>query len=210
VGSSELLRAKSRLSAKHVLFCVLGLMTAYILRRDETFFFHHTSDTWMFFRPVLGKLLVHAFGGATALVLGVLQFSTRLRQRHPALHRVLGRFYIGGVLVAAPMAVYLSFTHGLRALSIETAAQASLWGLTALIALAAARNRSFEVHKQWMMRSYAITLIFVIDRIMLGLPVVSPTTDEGAERLVWILLVCALFVPQLIINWPQLFARNAR
>lgn len=94
-------------------------------------------------------------------------------------------------------------------MSVETAAQASLWGLTTLLALLAARNRNFEVHRQWMMRSYAITLIFVVSRVVLAIPIVAPVSDAGAERLDWILVICALFVPQLVINWRQLFARGS-
>jgi len=85
--------------------------------------------------------------------------------------------------------------------------KASVWVTTALMAFVAARNRNFEVHRQWMMRSYSITMIFVVSRIILALHVIAPTTDLGAERLGWILIICALLVPQLIINGPQLFSR---
>lgn len=210
VTSVRPLRPKRWFSAKHAMFFVLGIMTLLVLYHDERFVLDHKSNSWKFFYPVRWKLFVHGLGGATALVLGALQFSTRLRQRRPALHRLLGRFYIEGVLIAAPAAVYLSFTHGLRTLSVETAAQSSLWGLTTLIALLAARNRSFEVHKQWVMRSYAVTLIFVVSRILLAVPVLSRISDAGAERLLWILTICALLLPQLLINWRQLFARPVR
>jgi hypothetical protein len=210
VTHGQPLRGKNRITAKHALFLVLGLMTLFVLYRDEGFIFHPESATWTFFQPVAWKISIHALGGAVALVLGALQFSTRLRQQRPVLHRILGRCYIGGVMVAAPMAVYLSFTHGLPIMSRETAVQASLWAITTLMALRAVRNCNFEVHKQWMMRSYAITLIFVISRIVLAVPRVAPTSDIGAERLNWLLVVCALFVPQLIINWHQLFPGNAR
>lgn len=209
VTSISPLRANRRFSAKHVLFLVLGLAFLFILYHDERFIFDHQSGTWRFFYPVRWKLFAHAMGGATALVLGALQFSTRLRQSRPALHRLIGRFYIAGVLVAAPVAIYLAFTHALPIMSVETAAQASLWGLTTLLALLAARNRNFEVHRQWMMRSYAITLIFVVSRVVLAIPIVAPVSDAGAERLDWILVICALFVPQLVINWRQLFARGS-
>jgi hypothetical protein len=46
-------------------------------------------------------LLPHGIGGALALLIGPLQFSNRLRARHLRLHRILGRFYIGGVAIAA-------------------------------------------------------------------------------------------------------------
>src|SRR5579872_4781562 len=107
----QIRQAKNRLSAKHALFFGLGLMTLFVLYHNERFFIDHRSDTWKFFSPVFGKLMVHALGGATALVLGALQFSTRLRQDRPAFHRWCGRCYLAAVLLAAPMAVYLSFTH---------------------------------------------------------------------------------------------------
>jgi hypothetical protein len=65
-------RANIRLSAKRALFFALGLMTLFVLYRDEQFFLDHRSNTWKFFSPLLVKLMVHALGGATALVLGVL------------------------------------------------------------------------------------------------------------------------------------------
>jgi hypothetical protein len=162
-----------------------------------------------FFYPVLGKLMVHALGGATALILGALQFSTRLRHRHPGIHRLCGRYYVAGVLVAAPIAAYLSFTHGIRTMATETTVQSALWALTTVMALRAACKRNFVVHRQWAMRSYAVTLIFVISRVILALPW-APTTDIGAERLSWTLVVCALVVPQLIINEHQPFLRSGR
>jgi hypothetical protein len=208
VTRDQALPVKARLRAKHALFLVLGLMTLFVLYHNERFVIHHDSDTWKFFYPVRGKLFVHALGGAIALVVGALQFSTRLRQRFPALHRLLGRFYLASVSIAGPVAVYLQITHGIATMATETAVQASLWVMTALMAFVAVRNRNFEVHRQWMMRSYSITMIFVVFRIILALPVVAPTTDLGAERLGWVLIICALLVPQLIINWPQLFVRS--
>ena len=192
-------RPNFRLSAKHALFVVLGLMTLFVVYHDEGFFLDSRSNTWKFFYPVFGKLMVHALGGATALILGALQFSTRLRHRRPDIHRLCGYCYVAGVLVAAPMAAYLSFTHGIRTMATETTVQSALWVLTTVMALRAARERDFVVHRRWAIGSYAVTLIFVIGRVILALPW-APTTDAGAERLNWTLVVCALVVPQLIIN----------
>jgi hypothetical protein len=209
VTSAHQLGARTRLQVKHVLFVALGLMTAFVIYHDEGFFIDHRSKTWNFFQPVLWKLIIHAVGGSTALVFGALQFSSRLRELHPAIHRVLGRIYIGGVLTAAPMAAYLALTHALPSMATETIVQASVWVVTTLMALLAARNHNFEIHRQWVMRSYAVTLIFVFARIVLALPI-APTSDQGAERMAWILIVCALLVPQVIINWRELLVRNAR
>ena len=132
--SSQKAPSKNRWSAKHAFFFVFGLMTLFVLYHNETFFLDRGSGTWKYFYPVLGKLMVHALGGATALCLGALQFSRRVRQRYPKIHRVSGRFYVAGVLAAAPMAVYLSFTHGIRTMSTEITVQSAVWALTTLMA----------------------------------------------------------------------------
>src|SRR5579872_5530420 len=46
-------------------------------------------------------LIPHTLCGITALLAGPLQFSSRLRQRHLKLHRVLGRIYIISVFIGA-------------------------------------------------------------------------------------------------------------
>ncbi len=38
-----------------------------------------------------------------------MQFSDRLRARFTKLHRVVGRFYIVGVFIAAPLGTYIQY-----------------------------------------------------------------------------------------------------
>jgi predicted membrane protein DUF2306 len=47
--------------------------------------------------------------GGCALLLGPMQFSDRLRARFTKLHHVAGRFYVAGVLVAAPLGFYIQY-----------------------------------------------------------------------------------------------------
>src|SRR4051812_6467308 len=52
-------------------------------------------------------IYAHIFGSVIALALGPLQFSTRLRSNHIALHRWLGRLYLGvGVLIGGLSGLY--------------------------------------------------------------------------------------------------------
>lgn len=82
----------------------------------------------------------------------------------------------------------------------EITVQSAVWALTTVMALRAARELDFVVRRQWAIGSYAVTLIFVVNRVNLDMPW-DPTTDDGAERLSWTLVVCALVIPQLIIYW---------
>ena len=55
-------------------------------------------------------IYVHVFASAVALVLGPLQFSTRLRTARPGLHRWSGRFYLGvGILLGGLAGLFMAF-----------------------------------------------------------------------------------------------------
>src|SRR5260370_2744839 len=92
--------------------------------------------------------------GACALLLGPMQFSDRLRQRFTKFHRVVGRFYVAGVFVAAPLGFYIQHfeerTRSARSFSVAAAVDAILWMLTTGIALAFILNGNVQQHRQWM------------------------------------------------------------
>jgi uncharacterized membrane protein len=124
---------------------------------------------------VQGALYVHIVGGATALVLGPLQFWRGLRTRAPRLHRWTGRAYLAGVgigglagLVIAPSspAGYVGF-FGFSAL-------AALWLVTGWRAYRAIRHRDVRSHQAWMIRNYALTYSAVTLRIWLPILLLLP------------------------------------
>ena len=53
-------------------------------------------------------LIPHTLCGVIALLAGPLQFSSRLRQRHLKLHRVLGRIYVISVFIGALTGIALA------------------------------------------------------------------------------------------------------
>lgn len=203
--TSQLLRIRIKLTAKHAFFLVLGPAVLFVLYHNERFVFQHDTGTWKYFYPIRWKLLIHVIGGATALLAGPLQFSTRLRERRPAVHHLIGYLYMSGVLVGASMAAYLGATHA--TFRLVTVVQAFLWGFTTAMALIAVVRKNFEVHRQWVMRSYAVTLIFIVSRLVLALPILASITERGAERMLWMLNIGSLLVPQIIINWRHSFTR---
>jgi uncharacterized membrane protein len=46
-------------------------------------------------------LIPHTLFGMMALLIGPIQFSSRFRQRHLKIHRVLGRIYVFSVFIGA-------------------------------------------------------------------------------------------------------------
>ena len=111
------------------------------------------SQRWMLFP--------HIAGGLTALALGPVQFSRRLRQRNPARHRMLGKIYIFAVLLAASMAPLMAW-HYPAFFPYSVTLNAFVWLVNTGAAFLTARNRHFEQHRRWMARSYAMTATFVL------------------------------------------------
>ena len=113
-------------------------------------------------------LVLHVAGGVAALLVGPLQFVRRIRTRRPAFHRAAGRIYILACAVAAPagFALALGATAGPVA-GTGFAVQAVLWGLFTGLGWRAAVERRFADHREWMLRSYALTAAAITLRLML-------------------------------------------
>src|SRR5215510_9781597 len=106
IGSMSTHRAPW-LRAKHLVFGLIGLMFAYVLRHNEHFLIDSKDPFWPHIQSFKWWLLPHGLTGACALILGPMQFSDRLRKRFTKLHRVAGRFYVAGVFCAAPLGFYI-------------------------------------------------------------------------------------------------------
>ena len=82
-------------------------------------------------------LIAHITGGGGALILGPLQFWSRLRARYIMLHRWLGLTYLLAILVSSICAVILSFTTAYdvnRAYAFSLQVWASVWIISTIIA----------------------------------------------------------------------------
>src|SRR5438034_11159553 len=99
-------RTASRFRPKYVVLGIVGLMIAYVIRHNESFLWNSQDANWPRYHMIRWYLLPHALAGACAILLGPMQFSDRLRQRYTKLHRVVGRIYVFGALIAAPFGAY--------------------------------------------------------------------------------------------------------
>jgi len=119
-----------------------------------------------YFWPRRWGLALHIAGGVTALTVGLVQLWLGLTNRVASLHRALGKLYVGVIAVASIAGFYLSLTipgnapyaAGLFFLCVA-------WVVTTSMAVLAIRRRNLIQHRQWMMRSYAVTFAFVTFRL---------------------------------------------
>jgi uncharacterized membrane protein len=113
-------------------------------------------------------LVIHVVAGVIALLVGPLQFVRRLRTRRPAFHRATGYVYITACAIGAPagFVIALGTTSGPLAAS-GFALAALLWAAFTWRGLRAAIDRRFADHRQWMLRSWAMTAAAITLRLML-------------------------------------------
>ena len=196
---------------KWVLFAVMGLLTLRVLSIDEHFLIDKSDEEWAHIAPFKWWLLIHGLAGFTALAIGPIQFSSRFRQNHLALHRLLGRVYIGAICVAAPFAIYIGshFDPENTLSNNEDWAQAGGWLLCAVLAWIFAMKRNIPRHRQWVARSYGFTFVFILARA----PHIVHwhwKTEADFVTYRWFLVFAALIVPDLILQADELVKRRVR
>jgi uncharacterized membrane protein len=195
--------------AKHVFFVIFALLTAFVFYVYETPFLDPESPVWQRIEPVKWWMLPHAVAGTTALLLAPFQFSARLRRRNIGLHRILGRLYVAGVLVAAPTAVPIAIILGPPTLVMAATVQSAGWLVTTAVALYCVRRGDIRQHQEWMVRSYPFAMIFVVARAILAIPAVASLGEAGFVSVIWTLEAVACFVPSAVISWRELRRRAA-
>ncbi|TGE16445.1 DUF2306 domain-containing protein [Hymenobacter elongatus] len=103
---------------------------------------------------------VHITSSLWVLAAGLAQFFPRLFRGRAALHRNLGKLYVISVLaLAGPSGLILAgFANGGLVAKVGFALQCVVWWLSTWQAYRLARQRRWEEHTAWMIRSFAVTL----------------------------------------------------
>jgi len=143
--------------------------------------------------------------GACALLLGPLQFSDRLRQRFTKFHRVVGRFYVAGVFIGAPMGLYIQYFEermgGTRSFSFAAGTDAALWMLTTAVAIFFILKGRVQQHRQWMTRSFAVAIVFLEVRVVGGVTGWENLGPSAIETIVWMCVAFSLLFADVVLQW---------
>ena len=211
MSSSTLLTPGSgRSRFKTVLWMSLGLTALFVFITSEAFLVADYPMYHAYRLQVIADrhlLIPHTLCGVIALLVGPIQFSSRLRQRHLKFHRVLGRIYVGCVFIGSFTGIALaSGRPGLPGTSMQAAA----WIACTTAAFITARNRQIVHHRQWMIRSYAVTFTFVSSRVLNLWPRYwSHLGDTLSAVGVIAFTLVSLLAVDLGLNWRELTTRRA-
>ena len=151
---------------------------------------------------------VHATCGPIALVIGPLQFLQVIRARWPVWHWRMGTIDVlaAAVLGSAGLAL-AAYSSGGWTTHIGFGALAIGVLITTGAAYVSARRRDFDVHRRWMVRSYALIYAAVMLRLLLPLLVMAMRGDflDAYRTVSWL-----CWVPNLIVVEWYLRRRGGR
>ncbi len=210
IGSSG---ASASLTARRIVWVAAMAAAVVFFLRAATRYFVFTEASYRIFWPNRYWILLHAVSGSVALLCGLPQFSARLRESRPAVHRWTGRLYLTGVALGVVSAWNMSFhsvigwTFGVATFFLGLA-----WVITTGMALLAILRRRVAAHREWMIRSYVVTFAFVFFRVLF----VSPLFADAGTRLermtsfLWMSFVVPLLVTEVVLQLPRLGARQLR
>ncbi|WP_108424217.1 DUF2306 domain-containing protein [Flagellimonas amoyensis] len=194
-----------------IFWVVVALLSAYYLYRGIKFRFFTEGNLsekalWFYF---------HLATAIAPLVLGPFQFWTRLRLKSPSIHRTLGKLYLIGSVLGGVTALYLGITIDLEGSKVPLFLLSSTWLFMTIAAWITIRNKNIEGHRQFVIRSYALALVFVFLRLIGDIPqdrlfffIASPEIrDTTLEWLSWII---PLLTIELIFSWIPLMRKKKR
>lgn len=145
----------------------------------------------------------HVIVAALILLIGFFQVHPTLGLRWRNLHRAFGKIYVGGILFfSAPGGLVMSmFINRGPVVQTSFVLQCSLWFIFTWMAYVRIRQRDIQSHRQWILRSFALTLAAITLRIYVFLgswsfDLAHPTAYATIAWLSWVpnLLICEWYV----------------
>ncbi|HEX4133091.1 MAG TPA: DUF2306 domain-containing protein [Bryobacteraceae bacterium] len=209
-SSTLLVQGSDRTRFNTVLWISLGLTALFVFITSEALLFADYPMYHAYRLQVIADrhlLVPHTLCGVIALLAGPMQFSSRLRLRYLKFHRALGRIYVISVFIGASTGIALAAG---RPGMPGTCVQAAAWIVCTTAAFITARNRQIARHRQWMVRSYAVTFTFVSSRVLNLWPLYwSHLGDALAAVGLIVFTLASLLVVELGLNWRELTTLRA-
>lgn len=193
---------------KHILY---GLLTFLAIGMGLVLYWH--NSVFVFDGPDNGFLLtktetvrysvylpafyIHIVTGSIVLISGVFQLSNWIRARYLTWHRASGRVYIFIILIfTAPSGLVMAaYSNGGLAAGIGFALLAVLWWFFSWRGYQHAIQKQLDVHREFMLRSYALTFAAVTLRLYSFFFALAGFRGES----IYILIAWLSWVPSLIV-----------
>ncbi|NND82091.1 MAG: DUF2306 domain-containing protein [Gammaproteobacteria bacterium] len=148
---------------------------------------------------------VHMFTGLAFLVFAPLNFSQKFRSRYLPLHRLIGRILLACALVAGVLGILSALVLPVfGGVASETASW--FFGLLFLFAISraywCARSRQIVLHREWIIRSFALALGVGTQRLVLVICQLTgyATFEETFGPALWLGFTINMVIAEAWIN----------
>jgi uncharacterized membrane protein len=186
------------------------LMTIFVVNGKNQGFFDPKSPIAQHFAPAMAILIPHAIFAGIALILGIFQFSNRLRAKYLKVHRTLGYIYVVCAVIGGPTGILVSIKIGPPDLVMAAITQTVGWLTTLGIALYFVRAGNIAEHRRWMIRSYPFAAVFSVARLFVPIGMKLAGDHAGLVQAVWFSIAMAAFLPNIYLEWPKIVAAKRR
>ena len=150
-------------------------------------------------------IMLHVLGGLCMLLLGAAALYIGWTKKAFKRHRWFGYGYLilGGTGAAAALIVSIMAPHPPYSLYIATGTLAAVWLAVAAMAWRAARNKRFDSHREWMVRSYVLTWTFVGCRLATMVNFYPWLGAEGTTAAIWVNWIVPLVFCEIALRWKE-------
>ncbi len=136
---------------------LIGIIRYYPLRDDIGFL--QFKKEYLDILPWKIAFYTHVFTIIFALLAGFTQFSTTILAKHKRLHRIMGKIYVYDIFLNFPVAFVMGiYANGLLPTKMAFILLDCLWFWFTYKAVVEIRSGYVSAHKEFMIRSYALTL----------------------------------------------------
>ncbi len=146
---------------------------------------------------------IHVYTAILALPAGFTQFFLFIRKKYPWMHSITGYIYVSSiVLFAAPSGFIIGiYANGGSYSQIAFLLLAVLWFWFTLKAILAIKKRNIIAHKQWMIRSFALTLSAITLRAWkyIIVSLFHPRPMDVYQIVAWLGWVLNLILAEILI-----------
>lgn len=199
---------RPRLLLALALLALLGAAVYFWFDSALRYFLQFDPAVYRRYWPSRGWLIIHIVGGTVALLLGPFQFWTGFKMRRPQLHRMLGYGYCLGILLGGASSFVLAIRSSIPDFGFALFFLGVAWWHTLGMALVAIRNRRFDAHRDWMIRTYVVTFGFVTFRYVVEFQVFSSLGRSKLAAAAWMCWVLPLMIAEIFLHWKSVAPRR--
>lgn len=150
--------------------------------------------------------VAHILGATCSLFLGPIQFWKSIRIKYLKFHRLSGKIYILGTLIAAVSAFRLALVFDCVGCRFSLIPLSLLLFATTALAWYSIKQKNITAPKQFMVRSYTCALAFVFVRLSQVIPMDSvfgiiTNMDVQVVVVEWMFSILPLILVEIAMIW---------